>query len=219
MLGSDQLISVLLAADESVAGEIKERFKNEKQIAIIAEARNGIDILKLLGSGIKPDVILLDLTITDADLDLLFSQVKTVNPEVNIVILSSVDDEKFIKAAFLKGAVVYLLRDSETEEFIYALKRAGKGGRHLSANLSLKIINKLFTRSIYRPVQSSPSFSDRETEVLQLVAEGWTNAEMSEKLFLSKRTVEGHRQSLMEKTGMRNTASLIRFAVLSGIIQ
>jgi DNA-binding NarL/FixJ family response regulator len=219
MLESDQLISVLLAADESVAGEIKERFKNEKQIAIIAEARNGTDILKLLRSGIKADVILLDLTITDADLDLLFSQIKTVNAEINIVILSSVDDEKFIKAAFLKGAVVYLLRDSETEEFIYALKRAGKGGRHLSANLSLKIINKLFTRSIYRPAQSSPSFSDRETEVLQLVAEGWTNAEMSEKLFLSKRTVEGHRQSLMEKTGMRNTASLIRFAVLSGIIQ
>lgn len=68
-------------------------------------------------------------------------------------------------------------------------------------------------------IRNDIEFSTREIEVLQLIAQGLTNLEMSEKLFLSKRTIEGHRQNLIEKTGSKNTAALIRFAVLSGIVQ
>src|SRR5690606_4644350 len=119
-----------------------------------------------------------------------------------------------------EGASGYLLKNISSDELIFAIKHVSSGNQYLCSELSIKLLERVTKSSALTPIiDSNIEFSSREVEVLNLIAEGLTNLEMSEKLFLSKRTIEGHRQSLIEKTGSRNTAALIRFAVLNGFVQ
>ena len=131
------------------------------------------------------------------------------------------DNEKYVAQAFLDGASGYLLKNVSADELIFALKHTHKGGKYLFSELAIRMLEKLVHHghNSIHTTESQVDFSIREIEVLHLIAEGLTNNEMSDKLFISKRTIEGHRQSLIEKTGARNTAALIRYAVLNGIVQ
>jgi len=212
-------IKVLLAVDETVAAEINQLLRDDCQLRIIGVAGPGLTHMELLRSGLHPDVILLDTSLSDAPEHLQISEIKAFQPDLNVMLFSDVMDEKQLKEAFLQGASGYLLKDTPADEFIFGLKKVGSRGRYLSAKLSVEILNRVSKIPVnhFSPVKSD--LSQREIEVLQLVAEGLTNVEMSEKLFLSKRTIEGHRSSLIEKTGTRNTAALVRYAILNGIVQ
>lgn len=212
-------IKVLLAVEETVANKINQILREDQQLEVIGLARPELGPMELLRSGLNPDVILLETSLPDPSGYLQISELKTFRPNLSLLLLSDIADEKTIKEAFLQGASGYLLKDIRQDEFIYGLKKVGSGGRYLSAKLSVEIINKMSKSPLNQFVPSNSGLSQREIEVLRLVAEGLTNLEMSEKLFLSKRTIEGHRSSLIEKTGTRNTASLIRYAILNGIVQ
>lgn len=212
-------IKVLLAVEETVANKINQILREDEQLDVIGLARPELGPMELLRSGLNPDVILLETSLPDPSGYLKISELKAFRPNLSVLLFSDIADEKTIKEAFLQGTSGYLLKDTQRDEFIYGLKKVGSGGRYLSANLSVEIINKMSKSPLNQFVSSNSGLSQREIEVLRLVAEGLTNLEMSEKLFLSKRTIEGHRSSLIEKTGTRNTASLIRYAILNGIVQ
>jgi DNA-binding NarL/FixJ family response regulator len=214
------MINIILAEDHIVVrAGIKFLLETDTDIHVIGEASNGLEVLELLAEGDHADIVLADMEMPGMGGNELIVELKKNHPEIDIVILSMIENENTIFNAFSNGAKGYLLKLISRAELIYAIKHVYNNGKYLSSELSQKIIQKSLN-SLYnsKPDQIDILFTSREKEVLSLISEGFTNHEMSEKLFLSKRTVEGHRQSLIGKTGSRNTAALIRYALLHGIL-
>ncbi|NQX37454.1 DNA-binding response regulator, NarL/FixJ family, contains REC and HTH domains [Pedobacter steynii] len=216
------MLQVLLAEDHNIVRNgIRMLLETDQDINIAAEAVNGIEVLEYVASGQQVDVVLADINMPGMDGMMLLKEMKLLKPETYVMMLSMHDNEKYVAQAFTEGASGYLLKSVSADELIFSLKHVGTGGKYLCSELSIRMLDKLMLNGYHSVSDTKVSieFSLREIEVLHLIAEGLTNNEMSEQLFISKRTVEGHRQSLIEKTGARNTAALIRYAVLNGVIQ
>lgn len=216
------MINLILAEDHHIVRNgISMLLGAHKEISINGEAVNGAAVMEMLKSGIQADIILADINMPEMDGITLIKEVKSFDPAINVVILSMLDNDKYITQAFAEGASGYLLKSIRAEELLFSLKHVHSGGKYISSELSFRLVDKLLhpTGAPYDINVSQIDFSEREIEILHLIADGLTNNEMSDKLFVSKRTIEGHRQNLIEKTGSRNTAALIRFAVLTGIVQ
>jgi DNA-binding NarL/FixJ family response regulator len=215
------MIQVLLAEDHNIVRNgIKMLLGSDKEIHVAGEATNGREALDFISSHEGIDVILADINMPELDGISLIKEAHLINPDIRVVILSMHDNDKYVSQAFLEGASGYLLKSVSADEMIFSLKHVKSGGKYLCSELSMKMLDKISQKTVNSVTEniSNIEFSMREIEVLHLIADGLTNSEMSEKLFLSKRTIEGHRQSLIEKTGSKNTAALIRYAVLNGII-
>jgi len=215
------MIQVLLAEDHNIVRNgIKMLLASDKEINVAGEATNGREALDYITNNESVDVILADINMPELDGISLIKEVKALNPDIKVVILSMHDNEKYVSQAFIEGASGYLLKSVSADEMIFSLKHVQAGGKYLCSELSMNMLGKLSQKNVNSIADnvSNIEFSMREIEVLHLIADGLTNSEMSEKLFLSKRTIEGHRQSLIEKTNSKNTAALIRYAVLNGII-
>lgn len=215
------MIQVLLAEDHNIVRNgIKMLLASDKEINVAGEATNGREALDFIANNEAVDVILADINMPELDGISLIKEVKAINPDIRVVILSMHDNEKYVSQAFIEGASGYLLKSVSADEMIFSLKHVHAGGKYLCSELSMNMLGKLSQKNVNSIADnvSNIEFSMREIEVLHLIADGLTNSEMSEKLFLSKRTIEGHRQSLIEKTNSKNTAALIRYAVLNGII-
>ena len=216
------MLHVILAEDHNIVRNgIRMLLEADKEITITGEAVNGQEVLDMISKGIKADIILADINMPELDGIALIKKLKQVSPEIKVVILSMLDNDKYVSQAFSEGASGYLLKNISANELLFCLKHVQIGGKYLCAELSIRLLDKLIYNVGSSANINNPQidFSSRQIEILHLIAEGLTNNEMSDKLFISKRTIEGHRQSLIEKTGSRNTAALIRFAVLSGIVQ
>ena len=216
------MLNILLAEDHNIVRNgIKVLLEADTDINIVGEALNGKQALEKIESGLKIDIVLTDINMPEMDGISLIKEVKQINPTIHVVVLSMHDHEKYIIQAFAEGAMGYILKNVNADELIFALKYIANGGRYLCSELTMKIVEKMLDTKLQQSENLQPSidFSLREIEILQLIAEGYTNSEMSEKLFLSKRTIEGHRQSLIDKTNSKNTAALIKFAVRNGFIQ
>lgn len=215
------MLKVILAEDHNIVRNgIKILLEAEEDIEVVGEATNGQEVLNFLDAGNTPDLVLSDINMPLMDGIMLLETLKEQYPQTKVILLSMLDNEEYIIKAFREGASGYLLKSAGADELIFALRHVNSGNKYLSSELSLKMLDRMnSTVSSATLIRNDIEFSTREIEVLQLIAQGLTNLEMSEKLFLSKRTIEGHRQNLIEKTGSKNTAALIRFAVLSGIVQ
>ena len=209
-------LNVILAEDHSIVREgIKSLLENDRSIQIIDIAANGNEVLEKLEGSTKADVLLTDIQMPGTDGITLITDVKKINPDIKVIVLSMHDDISYVTEAFARGASGYLLKECNVDELLFAIKNVTAESRYLSMDLSQVLVDAFLKEKSGKaiPPEINLEFSAREMEVLQLISEGLTNNEISERLFLSKRTVEGHRQSLLEKTGSRNTATLIKFAI------
>jgi DNA-binding NarL/FixJ family response regulator len=214
------MLSLILAEDHNIVRNgIRMLLEADKEISISGEATNGREVLDIMSEGLKVDIVLADINMPEMDGISLIKQLKLKSPDTQVVMLSMLDNEKYVSQAFSEGASGYLLKNVSSDELIFALKHVHAGGKYLCAELAMRLLNKVIHTVPLNKDGADIEYSMREIEILDLIAEGLTNNQMSAKLFISKRTIEGHRQSLIEKTGVKNTASLIRFAVLRGIIQ
>lgn len=215
------MLRIILAEDHNIVRNgLKMLLEADGGFSIIGEATNGQEVLDLLSTGANVDLILADINMPHMDGISLIKELNNSYPKVQIIVLSMLENEKYVAQAFSEGASGYLLKNVVSDELIFALKHVNAGNQYLCSEISLRLLDRLLHTSLTQnELEHTIDFSSREIEVLNLIAQGLTNQEMSEKLFLSKRTIEGHRQSLIEKTGSRNTAALIRFSVLHGIIQ
>jgi DNA-binding NarL/FixJ family response regulator len=214
-------LKIILAEDHKIVRNgIKMLLESQGEITVVAEANNGTEVLNYFKDGGQADVVITDINMPEMDGITLITELKTVSPDTRIMMLSMLDNEKYIAQAFIEGARGYLLKNVSEEELNFALRYVIGGGRYLCAELAEKLLDKLTSNPLQQANAAGQSidFSLREMEVLHLIAEGFTNTEMADKLFLSKRTIEGHRQALIDKTGAKNTAALIRFAVVNGFI-
>lgn len=187
---------------------INSLLKNEKDIEWMGHAMNAVSCLGFLKQQ-QPDVILMDINLPDMSGIELCKEVKQKYPAVNILGLSTFHQQAIVRNMMDNGASGYILKNATKEELLAAITTVMSKKTYLS----FEIATSLRESSIGMPV-----ISRREKEVLQLIAQGLTNAETAEKLFISIPTVNTHRKSLLEKFEAKNTAMLIGLAIKYGVI-
>ncbi|MBE8722523.1 response regulator transcription factor [Sphingobacterium pedocola] len=217
------MIKIMLADDHKLVRDgIRLLLESQEDIEIVGVATNGQDVLKLLDEGLQPDILLSDISMEPLDGIELAKIISKFEIRPAIIILSMMDNEQYIARSFESGVSAYLVKNVNSEELLSAIRYVAAGGKYLCEELSMQYVNRLISNRMTYPDMPNKvdlNLSVRELEVLEKLGEGLTNNEISDKLFLSKRTIEGHRQNLIQKTGCKNTASLIKFAVLNGLIK
>ncbi|MBS1653880.1 MAG: response regulator transcription factor [Bacteroidetes bacterium] len=187
---------------------IRSLLQNEKDIEWMGHATNAASCLGFLKQQ-QPDVILMDVNLPDMSGTDLCKQVKQLYPSVFVLGLSTFNQQPVIRNMMENGASGYVLKNATKEELMAAILAVVSGKTYFSMEAAL---------SLKEPDNKLPLITRREKEVLLMIAEGFTNAEIAEKLFISIPTVNTHRKSLIEKFNVNNTATLISKAFKSGII-
>lgn len=216
------MIKVLLAEDHNIVRNgIKMLLEIDHNILVIGEATNGFEVLERVLKDGEVDVVLADINMPEMNGITLIQELNKLNPTIKIIMLSMHNNLKYVSESIREGASGYLMKNVDAHELIFALKHVHYGGKYICAELAIDILHKtgLLNDTIFLQEDCNVEFSMKEIEVIQLIASGYTNQEIGTKLFMDKRMVEGHRQNLIEKTGSRNTAALIRFALINRIIQ
>jgi DNA-binding NarL/FixJ family response regulator len=215
------MLQILLVEDHTVVRNgLKMLLEADDTMSIIAEAENGRQALDILAANQQVDLVLCDINMPEMDGITMTAAVKALDFRAKVILLSMADSETAVYEAFSAGAYAYLLKSSSVEELKFALHHVNSGQQYLCSNLAMRQLSMNIQRKLVPTAVSSLDFelSSREQEVLDLLARGMTNQQMSDKLFISKRTVEGHRQSLIDKFAVRNTAELILNSVRAGLI-
>jgi DNA-binding NarL/FixJ family response regulator len=190
------------------------------EIDIVIEADNGSDFLAAVALQ-APDVVLLDLKMPGMDGIEVAEKLKAIAPEVKIILLTMHDDEHFIHHVLSLGANGYLLKNEEPAILREAIQKVMTQEYYLNdyvAKALLSNIKKKDTSSESNKKEALFTLTPREKEILQLICEEHTTGEIAQQLFISKRTVEGHRQNLLDKTGVRNTAGLVIYALKNQLV-
>lgn len=179
-------------------------------VEIVAEASDGDEFLKIVESGVDVDVIFMDISMERITGDVATQRALTIRPDLKIITLSMFGDEHYYTRMVKAGARGFLLKNSGINEVVEAIESVCEGGDYFSKELLTSLRCNMHT-SDYYPVEEI--ISSREREILVCVCQGLSNNEIAEKLFISKRTVDKHRANIMEKTGCRNTANLVVYAI------
>jgi len=221
ILITDILISVLLAEDHNIVRNgIKSLLDSESNISVVGEAANGKEAIRILEDNTPINLAIVDLNMPGMGGSELIQYLSSNFKALKILVLSMSDHEKYVSESFNAGAHGYLLKNVSRDELVFAVKHLMADGQYICSELSLRMLSKLANHEVAQTeIDGFADFTKRELEVLKLIAEGYTNNEIAEKLFTSRRTVEGHRQSLIEKTGVSNSAALIMHAFRNGIIK
>lgn len=205
-----------------VRNGIKLLLDTQDNLEVVADVCCGQEILDLIASGMEADILITDLNMDNVDGLQLVKEFNEKNIKIHVIVLTMLYDEHYVAQSFQHGAKGYLVKNVTAEEMLFCINHVAKGGRYLCEELTMKLVDKLINREDAQSYKMDPadlSLTSREMEVLELLGEGLTNLEISKKLFLSKRTVEGHRQSLIDKTKSKNTPALIKFAIQNGLLK
>ncbi|WP_188555831.1 response regulator [Hymenobacter glacieicola] len=232
------MIRVLLADDHTILRDgIRAILSREPDIQVVGEASNGQALLDLLATT-PADVVLMDVNMPVLDGFATMDSLRTHFPAMRVLVLSMLDHESYVHRMLQAGALGYALKNAESTEITHGIRTVAAGRQFLCTEIGLSLLNRTMQRAvperaalICEPAEPHPSYnlalhrngpvelSVREMEVLKLIAEGLTNAEIADQLFASKRTIETHRQNIIEKTQAKNTAALIRYAMMHGLIE
>ncbi len=209
---------IVLADDHPIVRQgLYALLEAETDFQIVGEAGDGLEAVALV-ERVKPDVLVLDLMMPGlAGLEVA-RQTRQRSPQTRIVILSMHADEGYVLEALTAGASAYVLKKSTTGDLVKAIRDAIAGRRFLSPPLSDRLIDAYIEKAKGEPLDPYNTLTPREREILQLVAEGHTNAAIATRLSISPRTVEMHRASLMRKLSLQNQVELVRYAVQRGIL-
>lgn len=211
------MITAIIADDhEIVRHGLRGILEQDGTCRVVAEAADGLTATQLVDKH-KPTLLILDLNMPRLHGLEVLRQVRTSSPHTRVIVLSMHNDEPYVIEALRGGAMAYLLKGSESQDITRALKEVLAGRRYLSATLSEWAINALMSK----PADDTDplhNLTQRERMVLQLAAEGLSNAEVAEKLFISPRTAETHRTNLLRKLGLQTQTDLVRFAIRKGLI-
>jgi DNA-binding NarL/FixJ family response regulator len=213
-------ITVLLAEDHTIVREgFRRMLELETDIEVVGEACNGRDAVKMTQQ-LRPDVVLMDIAMPQLNGLEATRQILEAQPRTKIIILSAHNDDAYIENAIHSGAKGFLLKQTSSHEVCAGIREIYLGRSYFSPPLP-KRLSQLSgaASSLRKPAQKRVQLTSRESEVLQLIAEGNANKQTAAKLGIGMKTVEKHRQHLMEKLEIHDTAGLTRYAIAAGIIE
>jgi DNA-binding NarL/FixJ family response regulator len=214
-IGQSGQVTVLLIDDHPIVrAGIRFVLEEGNQCKVVGQGETGLDAIRL-ADRLKPDVIFMDISMPDMDGLEATRRIKAQNPSARILIVSTHSDDEYVLGALEAGASGYLLKSCPHHELRSAVSRIHAGERVLHHSL----VQALITKAVSRP-QPSPkdALSEREREVLQLLAEGATSKEIAVSLGLKPKTVENHRARILDKLGVANSAAAVRAAVAAGLV-
>lgn len=210
------MIRVLIAdGNEHTLAGVKNLLSDEPEFEVLAQASDGESVLELISAGVTPDIVLTDVHLPRINGILLAEQISRHFPFIKTIIFTTEDQEQYLIDGFKSGIKSYLSKLVGREELIFAIRQVNQGKYYictlLASRLTLLFLKGTEAASLL--VEPNIEFSGREMEVLQLISDGCTNQEIADQLFTSRRTVEGHRQAMINKTGVRNTPALVKYAM------
>jgi DNA-binding NarL/FixJ family response regulator len=219
MVEQQQRLRIVIAEDHAlVRAGMRALLTQEAEFEIVGEVDNGRDAVRVAGE-LKPDVVLMDLTMPGMNGMEAILDIKRRFPTMRILVLTLHKTEEFVLASLRAGADGYILKEATPSELRLAVRTVAAGKTYLSEDMLNKVASENQRRSGALPTNGVwDTLTQREREVLKLVAEGKSNKAIADFLFLSAKTVEKHRATLMSKLGMRNAASLTAYAIQKGLV-
>jgi len=211
-------INIAIADDYKIFREgLKVSLAQDDNMEVIFEADNGEDLINAMSEN-KPDVIIKDLKMPIMDGMEATQLIRKKFNDVKVLVVSMYEDDKFIIHLMEIGANGYLLKNAEPDEIRKAIYAVYENGYYFNDLVNKALLKKLVLKNNFKPsFNENVDFTERELEVLKLICEEKTAAEIAKQIFLSPRSVEGIRQRLIEKIGVRNTAGIVMFAVKHGL--
>ena len=212
-------IKIILADDHRIFRKgLKSLLSERENIEVLAEADNGDEALEAARK-YKPEIVLMDIAMPKMDGIEATRQIRDKFPDTEVVILSMHAKKAYIDQVLKAGAKGYVLKDSDEENLLSAINTVHNGGYYLDSPIADQVLSDYFRDKSKRELkkQSDP-LSEREREVLRLLAEGHSNQEVADTLYISRKTVENHRANIVRKTGAQGQVGLTKYAARIGLI-
>ena len=207
----EALIKVLLVDDHAVVRQGLRMFLSlDPDLQIMGEATNGLEAIEM-SKQLKPDIILMDLLMPVMDGLTAIQRIKKAQPEVEIIALTSVIEDDRVFSAIHAGAMGYLLKDTQANELVQRIKGAHRGEVQLSPDAAKRLIREV------RSPESPEKLTDRETEVLKLIAKGLSNKDIATRLVVSEKTVKTHVSNLLTKLSLPSRTQAALYALKEGL--
>jgi len=211
-------VRALLVEDHTIVRQGLRRLLEEKGVEVVGEAENGRKGIEA-ARNLKPDVVVMDISMPRLGGIEATRRIRKELPSTKIIILTIHIDENYIFKALDAGADAYLVKETASEDLYEAIETVMKGETYFSPKIPAKVIKsyKKLVRS-GKKVDEFSRLTNREREILQLIAEGFTSKQIGEMLYISDKTVENHRANIMGKLDIHDTAGLVRYAVKIGLV-
>jgi DNA-binding NarL/FixJ family response regulator len=211
-------IRIFLADDHTILRDgIRALLENEPDLTVIGEAEDGRSAVRMICQ-LEPDIVLMDIAMPLLNGLEATRQIKRTCPQVRVLILTMHDNEEYIRQALAMGAMGYILKDASSKDLLDAIRAVHRGEAVLSPAVTRLVIEDYLRWGDLQPEHPSNGLSPREREVLQLIAEGYTNKQIAEILCISIKTVQAHRTNLMSKLDLHDRGELIKYAIQKKII-
>jgi DNA-binding NarL/FixJ family response regulator len=211
-------VKLMLVDDHQLVRQGIQRVLQEaSEIQIVAQASDGIEAIEILAT-LPVDVVLMDIDMPRMTGVEATGIIKERFPEVKVIALTMLDESRFISQMVANGARGYLLKKSSSEELITAILDVAQGKQYFSQQILNLFMQGMRNNTNAEDAVPRVQFSKRELEVLKLIAGGKTNEQVAQMLEISARTVETHRRNILQKSGVKNTAALVKYAMSRGLI-
>jgi len=211
-------ISILIVDDHTIVRQgLITMFTIQPDFHVVGEADNGERAVSMAAE-LVPDVVLMDLVMPGINGVEAIREVKQVSPRSQVIVLTSYHEDEFIFPALRAGAISYVLKDIEPNQLVETVKRAAQGESIMHPQVAARVVQEI---RVTNPTSSNPfsELSERELEVLRYIANGLTNAEIAEQLFISEKTVKGHVSNILSKLHMLDRTKAAVFAWKQGFMQ
>ncbi len=211
-------IRVLLADDHTILRDgIRALLEDQADIEVIGEAEDGLATVRMVAQ-LKPDVVVMDIAMPLLNGLEATRQIQRDFPLVRVLILTMHENEEYIRQVLAAGALGYVLKDAAARDLLDAIRSVNRGEAVLSPAITRLVIEDYLRWGDIPPEDTSNRLTPREREVLQLIAEGYTNKQIAEILSLSIKTVQSHRTNMMSKLDLHDRGELIKYAIQKKII-
>jgi two-component system response regulator NreC len=212
-------IRVLIADDHIIVrAGVRSLLEDQAEFEVVGEAGSGWEAIEL-ATRLQPDVVLMDIAMGDLSGLEATQEIKERSPRVNVLALTMYDREEFFFAMLKAGALGYVLKESEPDELLAAIRAVHQGEAFLSPSVTKAVLEDYLAQGTSQVSSRYDSLTLREKEVLRLTAEGKSTREIADMLHLSIKTIEKHRVRMMRKLELNNLSELIRYAIRKGLIE
>lgn len=209
-------LRILVADDHAIVRQgLKRLIDSQPDMEVVAEAADGNTVLTL-ADAVKPQIVVMDVSMPGLSGLVATRALKQRQPHVTVVALTRHDDDTYLEELLRAGASAYVLKQSDPTAFLQAIRAVAAGGIYLDPLMTIRVADGLLAGTVHVNAEADPKLTERESEVLRLVAVGHSNLEIAARLDISVKTVEVHKSHAMRKLGLAGRVDVIRYGVLQG---